>query len=160
MRGGPDSSFTWAKLFTGAGQTFYNGFWHPSPLGLGEDITFIDQARLTALPKNELIFYHMSCGEDGCGSDLTVTYFQDHFPYSSTYLLSLQDNGLMTYSVNNGVITINGCMSPPGAIHLPALCEIKKSVSLAFEEDVHQMAIQNPTADDEAFYAWLTTPPE
>ncbi len=158
MRGGPDDGFVWAKPFVGQGQTFYNGYWHPSPIGLGQEVTFLEQARFTARPKNELIFYHFSCGEDGCASDLTITYFQDHFPYTDTNLVVLRDNGLMTYAVKNGVITIVGCMSPPGDARLPPLCEIRRSLSLAFDESAHQMAIQNANTESEAFFNYLTIP--
>lgn len=158
MRGGSDNDFVWSEPFNGPGMTFYNGYWHPSPVGPGQEVNFLDQATLTPAPKTELIFYHFACGADGCASNLWITYFHDHYPYADVRLLSLRDNGLMTYSVQHGAITIHGCMSPPGEARLASLCEIQRTVSLAFDTSAHQMAIQSPDPSSEAFFSYLSTP--
>jgi hypothetical protein len=154
---GPEatSPVLWASDVFGEGQTFLNGYWHPYELEY-EDLTYLDQVRLVAAPKNEMILYRVGCGTDGCGSSLTVYYFRDVFPKTAVNLLSLNDNGLMTYSSRNGVLIVNGCMSPPGDGYVPGLCQLKKTVSLAFETDINKMAIQNPNPDNEMFFAYLT----
>lgn len=157
IKDGPEgtSPELWFSEVYGNGQVFFDGYWHPDNLTF-DDVTFFDQVHLSNKPKNEMLLYHVSCGEDGCGSFLKIYSFNDIFKGNTITLLTFSDAGLMTYSFSNGVLTVKGCTPPPGGFDVPGQCQVKKTVSVFYERDIQKVAIKNPTPNNEEFFTYLT----
>lgn len=143
----------YTAFFTGPGSVFFDGVWHAYNTTFAS-LAFVQAVHLLPHARNELLFYQMGCGMDGCRSSIKIESFPPQGGFSSD-ILTLHSPSPMTYRVVGSTLTIHACLPDPRAPEIAARCEKQGSVSIAFESDIRQFAISGPTASSEALYRAL-----
>lgn len=139
----------WSIDLGGNGMLFYDGFWHKQDtiFDISLDEVDLDPNNHGKTDRyNQLLVDYKAMTGSRTKTFIAVYYFRNAMAFSSDIILSFADDGNLDYTIANHAITIKGCFRT---------CEHPSSVTLRYDQEVHQFAIVNPTIEDEAFFNYI-----
>lgn len=139
----------WSIDLSGNGMLFYDGIWHKQDTAFE---IFLDEVDLdpndhgkTDRYSQLLVDYKAMTGLK-TKTFIAVYHFRNTMAFSSDIILAFADDGNLDYAIANHTITIKGCFRT---------CEHLSSVTLRYDQEVHQFAIINSTKENEAFFNYI-----
>lgn len=142
----------WSQDLSGNGMLFYDGFWHKQDTLFDislDEVDLLPSKDMHVDKYHQLLIDYLASSDKGTKSFIAVYYFSNTSAFSSDLILSFADDGNLSYSVANHAITLKGCFHT---------CSHMSSVTLRYEQDVHQFAIVNPNTENEQFFNYIRKP--
>lgn len=139
----------WSKDLSGNGLLFYDGFWHNQNVAFDISLDAIDLNPDNYVPSNryqQLLISYRAQTDKNTKSYIAIYSFGNTRAFYSHLVLSFVDDGNLDYTITNHALTITGCFHT---------CAHLSSVTLRYDQVVHQFAIVNPNDNNEAFLRFI-----